>query len=68
MGKEAWTEGGVYSSKPDMPPQDYQNAYDPLAILCGFYDKFQLTAVSDYLFMNGGHVIQPVSGFCCLLL
>ena len=57
----AFGKAGVYTSKPDTPPGEYMNVYDPMAATCALYDKYQLTAVSDYLFMNGANVLQPVS-------
>ena len=59
----AFQEVGTYTSKPDVPPDEYRDAYDPVADMCGLFDKFQLVAVTDYLFMNGKNTIYPVSIF-----
>ena len=67
MRVSAFKDLGVFSSKPDMPPIEYIDAYEPIAFMCGFYDKFQLRAVEDFLFMNGQNVLQPVSTMLLLL-
>ena len=54
-------KAGVFGRKPNEPSNTYLGAWDPIAVSAGFADKYELTYVQEYLFLNGEHTLKPVS-------
>jgi len=64
MSPNAFEKGlGVHGRKPDPPSKSKVGIDDPLAVLCGLQDKFQLEAVQEYLWVNGQNTLKDVRSY-----
>ncbi len=56
-----FSKKGVFGRKPQKPNRTFKGAWDPIAVLAGLEDKYQLTYTTDYLWLNGENTLKPVS-------